>query len=230
MKPKHLLVVICAVILMIASQACGQSTSAPAQPTSIPPEPTDPSILFRDDFSDTSGSWGKVWDSADGSSVGYADSGYRILVNKPQNISWGVTGSNSFEGDVVIEVDAVKNGGAQNSLLGIVCRDGKVNGQEHMYFLIFDGNGAASINKFADNSVASLATAQIEPMLVVNEGDTVHLRAECVGNTLSLYVNDQQLVTATDDSFTSGDAGLIAGSGDTPGTDVFFDNFLVHRP
>jgi hypothetical protein len=222
MKPQFHKGIIYVAILLAASLACGQSASTPA--------PTDPSLLFQDDFSKTSGDWGRVFDSADGSSVGYADSGYRILVNKPQNISWGVSGSNLFEGDVIVEVDAIKKGGAPDGFLGIVCRDEKVNGQEHSYFLIFDGNGAASINKFADNSVSSLGNAQSDPILALNEGDTVHVRAECVGNTLTLYVNDVQLVTATDDSFSSGDAGLIAGAADTPGTDVMFDNFSVHRP
>ncbi len=218
------------VVLLVASLACGGSVSSPAQPEVASPIPTDASLLFQDDFTNTSGAWGRVWDSADGSSTGYEDAGYRILVNKTQNISWGVTGSQSFEGDVVIEVDAVKQGGAPDGFLGIVCRDEQVDGQEHFYFLVFDGNGAASINKLADNSVSSLSNAQADPVPALSAGSTVHLRAECVGNTLSLYVNDKQLVTATDESFSSGDAGLIAGTVDTPGTDVAFDNFSVHRP
>jgi len=222
--------IFCLVILLGTGLACGQSGSSPIQPLASPLVTSDPSILFKDDFSNTSGEWGRVWDTADGSSVGYADSGYRIVENKPQNISWGVTGKGSFDGDVVIEVDAIKKAGASDGLFGVICRDELVNGQEHFYFMVFDGSSTASINKLADNSVTSLAVAHPDPIPAVEQGSQVHVRAECEGNRLSLFVDDQQLVTATDDSFSTGDAGLIAGSADTPGTDVFFDNFIIHRP
>ena len=220
---KKLSIILSVLLLAILACSTGGNATTPGESISIPTEPTDQSILFRDDFSNTSGDWGKAWDSTGG------NGGYRIVVNKIQFGSWGVTGNN-FEGDVVVEVDAVKKGGAADAFFGVVCRDEKVDGQEHLYFMIFDGNGTASINKFADNSMLSLGNAQTDPIPAVNDGGTVHIRAECISNTLTLYVNDKQLVTATDDSFTAGDAGLIAGTVDTPGTDVLFDNFLVRRP
>lgn len=224
------------VMLLITSLACNVSYSTSTQPTDLPPdqggpppESGDASLLFQDDFSSGSGNWGKTWGSSEGNSMGYADSGYRILVNSTQFILWGGSG-NDFEGDVVIEVDAVKRGGAPDGYFGVICRDEIVGEGEHFYFLIFDGNGSASINKFIENSGTTLTYAQTDTIAALNEGGTVHIRAECIGNTLSLYVNDLQLVTVTDDSFTAGDAGLIAGTVDTPGTDVVFDNFLVRRP
>jgi hypothetical protein len=218
--------------LLLASLACstGGNATTPARPTNIPPQQTDTSVLFQDDFSDTSGDWGRVWDSADGSSVGYAESGYRILVNKAQNISWGVSG-NKFERDVIVDVGAVKRGGAEDGFFGIICRYGKANGQENFYFLVFGSNGVSSIAKLADNSVSTLANMQRPDQFpTINDSDSIHIRAECIGNTLTLYLNDMQLVTATDDSFTSGDAGLIAGTADTLGTEVLFDNFIVTKP
>ena len=57
-----------------------------------------------------------------------------------------------------------------------------------------------------------------------------HIRADCIGNELTLYVNGQQVATATDSEFTGGDIGVIAGTFSTPGTDIHFDNFVVTRP
>jgi hypothetical protein len=53
---------------------------------------------------------------------------------------------------------------------------------------------------------------------------------DCIGDTLTLFVNDQQLAQVRDNEFPSGDVGLIAGTYDTPGTDIRFDNFVVYKP
>jgi len=58
----------------------------------------------------------------------------------------------------------------------------------------------------------------------------VHLRADCVGNNLALFVNGQHLVTVQDDAFSDGDVGLLVGTFDTPGADLLFDNFVVYKP
>jgi hypothetical protein len=65
----------------------------------------------------------------------------------------------------------------------------------------------------------------------VRQGNaTNHIQAECNGSTLRLVVNGQQLAETTDSDFTSGDAGLLAGSFENPGTDILFDNFIVREP
>ena len=56
------------------------------------------------------------------------------------------------------------------------------------------------------------------------------IRADCVGSSLSLYVNGEKLDEVQDTEFGSGDVGLMAGSFDTPGTDIHFDNFVVTKP
>jgi hypothetical protein len=60
--------------------------------------------------------------------------------------------------------------------------------------------------------------------------DTNHIRADCVGSELSLYVNGKLLTSVTDTDFANGDVGLIAGTYDTAGTDIHFDNFVVYDP
>ena len=57
-----------------------------------------------------------------------------------------------------------------------------------------------------------------------------HIRADCVGDTLTLYVNGMQLAQVKDARFPAGDVGLIAGTYATPGTDIRFDDFIVYQP
>ena len=65
----------------------------------------------------------------------------------------------------------------------------------------------------------------------IQQGNELNvISADCIGSTLALYVNGTQLISVKDDSFSSGDVGLIAGTFDTPGTDIHFDNFIVRQP
>ena len=71
----------------------------------------------------------------------------------------------------------------------------------------------------------------MQPSEAIQQGGAQNtIRADCVGSTLSLYVNGQKLDEVQDTEFASGDVGLIAGSFDTPGTDIHFDNFVVTKP
>jgi hypothetical protein len=57
-----------------------------------------------------------------------------------------------------------------------------------------------------------------------------HIRFDCVGSTLTLYVNSTQIAQQTDTEYTEGNVGLLAGTFDTVGTDILFDNFVVFKP
>jgi hypothetical protein len=57
-----------------------------------------------------------------------------------------------------------------------------------------------------------------------------HLRADCIGETLSLYVNGVLLKSVRDPDYTTGDVGLLAGTFEEPGTEVYFDSFTVLKP
>jgi hypothetical protein len=66
---------------------------------------------------------------------------------------------------------------------------------------------------------------------VIRQGQaTNRIRATCNGSLLGLSVNGYDLVEVEDVDFTAGDVGLIAGTFETPGTDILFDNFKVLKP
>ena len=71
----------------------------------------------------------------------------------------------------------------------------------------------------------------MQPSETIKQGAASnHIRADCVGDSLSLYVNGEKLASANDSEYSNGDVGLLAGAFDTTGTDIHFDNFSVLKP
>jgi len=66
---------------------------------------------------------------------------------------------------------------------------------------------------------------------VIRQGVALnHIQAVCQGDELRLSVNDSLLIEITDISFSSGRAGLIAGSHTDESVMVLFDNMAVYQP
>jgi hypothetical protein len=57
-----------------------------------------------------------------------------------------------------------------------------------------------------------------------------HIRADCIGNVLTLYINGEKLQEVTDSEFSMGDVGLLAGSFNVGGIDIRFNHFQVLKP
>ena len=69
------------------------------------------------------------------------------------------------------------------------------------------------------------------PSEQINQGNATNaIRADCVGDNLTLYANGTILADVRDSRFTSGDVGLIAGTFDIPGAEILFDDFVVRQP
>jgi hypothetical protein len=69
------------------------------------------------------------------------------------------------------------------------------------------------------------------PSEAINQGEaTNHIRADCVGEQLSLYINGALVTQAVATNWLGGDVGLIAGTYDKPGTNILFENFSVLLP
>ena len=54
-----------------------------------------------------------------------------------------------------------------------------------------------------------------------------HIRAICAGDYLAMYINDQFVGDATDDTYSSGQVGLAASAANVLGVRVEFDNLIV---
>jgi hypothetical protein len=208
----------CLAALAAATLACGFLTGGGT------PEP-ESNVLFQDDFSDTGSGWDRVGDGD--VTTDYADGSYNIVVNTTQYDAWA-NPYQSFPSDVIVEVDATKNGGPDDNDFGVICRYTDV---DNFYYFHISSDGLAAIGKVTDGEQSKIPGGDWDAFDAINTGSaTNHIRADCVGNTLTLYVNGDQVLSATDSDHTTGDAGLMAGTFDTAGADILFDNFVVREP
>ncbi len=182
------------------------------------------SVLYADDFSTTPSGWG-IWNRA-GALVEYSDGGLRIRVDEPHYDFWSVAGQDFT--DVQIEVDTVILGGPSDNDFGIICR---YQDRDNFYMLVISSDGYYGAAKLKNGQYSMIGPEQLQYSGVIAQGQAAHrLRADCVGDALSLYVNGQKLMEVRDSDFTAGDVGLIAGAYAVQGVDILFDNFVVKKP
>jgi hypothetical protein len=214
-------------LLIAASLACNALSGEPAPgPAPLPGEPEAPAsnVLYQDDFSNSNSGWPEAADAD--KAAAYLDGQYLMQAFTASQDVWAHPGENFA--DVSIEVDATKFSGPDNNDFGIICR---FVDDSNFYFLIIASDGYQVIGKYDNNEIVYLSADQMQVTDAVNQGSaTNHLRADCVGSTLTLYVNGQQVASVNDTSFTSGDIGLTVGTFDDPNVAVTFDNFVVFEP
>jgi len=205
--------------MVAVSLACSLSPVAdPAGP------PESSGTLFDDDFSDTSSGWDSVR-TAEGM-TDYDGGAYRIVVERDTFDYWGNPGL-SF-GDVRVEVDATKGGGPNDNDFGVQCR---YQDTDNFYAFYISSDGLYGIAKIVGGEYQLLGADDLLPSDSIRQGEsTNHIRADCIGSRLTLYANGDQLHSAADDTFATGDVGLIAGTFEDPGADISFDNFVVYQP
>ncbi len=205
------------ILLLAGISAC--------QPQASVDEPIqNKDILFEDDFEDPSSGWSRVA-SVDGESD-YADGMYRILVNNVNLDIWAKPGLTYI--DSSIEVDAIKIGGDRNNRFGVVCR---VVSPNEFYTLMISSDGYFGIGKVKGDQYTLIGMDALKPADAIHRGSALnHIRADCIGDSLTLTVNGIKLIEVKDAEYTYGDVGLIAGTYDIPGTDIRFDNFIVTKP
>ncbi len=224
---KNLFVVL--FILLFASLACNATKDLPILGGETP---TPGKVLYQDDFADPSTGWASITD-ADGI-TDYDNGFYRIRVDTIGSDGngmdmWSHPGQD-LDGDISIEVDATKIGGPDDNDMGVLCRYSKENDAFNFYYFLITSDGYVAIAKMKESQSETISGKEMIASDAVKKTGTNHIRADCVGNKLTLYVNGTRVASATDDEFTSGDIGLIAGTFETPGVDIHFDNFVVSRP
>jgi hypothetical protein len=181
-------------------------------------------VLFQDDFSDSSSGWSQA--STDQGATEFADGVYRILVNEPNLDIWSIPGV-EFS-DVRIEVDALKVGGDRDNRFGVICR---ATNQNNFYTFVISSDGYFGVGKIKGEVYQLIGMDALKRSDAIKLGSEFnHIRADCIGKTLTLFVNGQRLISVEDLEFALGGVGVIAGTYDKPGTDIRFDNFVVYEP
>jgi len=183
------------------------------------------SVLFQDNFSNPSSGWLNLPDDPLGARH-YLGEYYRIMVNSSHSLLTSTPGLNFL--DVHIYVTTLKKDGPVDDSYGILCR---WQDSQNFYFHVISSDGYYGIGKVSNGSQMLLGVDKMLPSETINQGLGInHLRADCVGDALSLHVNGNHLITVIDNEFSSGDVGLLAGTFTEPGTEIIFSNFSVLKP
>lgn len=212
-------ILISAAILAFGISACGALGSG-SQVTAQPG-----GILLQDDFSDPGSGWDRT--STDDVLTDYENGEYRILVKVDNHSAWGNPNQTSYA-DVRVEADAHKVGGVDDNEFGLVCRHADPS---NFYYVTISSDGYYGFFKYVNGELDIVGEEQLQPSdSIVLGAATNHIRLDCVSSMLALYVNGEFVAEVSDSSHANGDVGLYAGTWDTPGTDILFDNFVVYQP
>jgi Domain of Unknown Function (DUF1080) len=217
MKAKQLVIILVALLAVRAgllAQTDADHSHAPG------------SILFQDDFSKPANGWMAA--KTDYAEFAYLDGEYRILLSKPDFNTYSLLPKQRFS-NCSVEVDARLAAGPSNGVFGILCRT-EANEQtvEKAYVFAIRADGFYAILKRTSPTFWD-ALAYGKESKAIKVGNVVnHIRADCSGTTLSLYVNGEKLLEKTDAAFKAGEVGLaVTTQPKSEPLEVRFDNFVV---
>jgi hypothetical protein len=213
MKPIHILPVL---LFLLVLSACAPSG------TPVAPVASSGAVLYQEEFEDNASGWDRI--SNENGIMDYDGGGYRMLIHKPDTSMWSTPEKNF--GDVRVEADVLRLSGPQENRSGLICRyqDG------NFYFFLISNDGYYAIGKFSAGQAVLLGQEEMQTSDYIQKEAANHLRADCVGNTLTFYINNNQVASVQDSTFANGDVGLLAGAFSQPGVDVLFDHFTVTQP
>jgi hypothetical protein len=183
-------------------------------------------VFFEDDFSDDSNGWGAVTDEY--GETGFSDGAYKISVADSMSYLLAYPDSAGTYADVRIEVDLPASDETPHDM-GVICR---YQDDDNFYYLVISSDGYYAVGKFKDgeDQLVGMEEMPADENGVIRTGlADNHLRADCVGDTFTLYANGKQLLEVKDADFTEGGVGLIAGSYDDAPITALFDNFVVSK-
>jgi spore coat assembly protein SafA len=189
------------------------------EPTPAPPE----EVVYQDDFS-TIGLWftaeePNFW-------IRYQDNGYQIY-NDFFNSYVNSVRSFNFS-DIHVEVDAQRFSGPESGYYGVVCR---WQDNENFYAFSIGSEGFLSIIRVQNGFVNFLAHGEAgEGLLNPGVGEVNRMGGSCVGDTLTLFVNNEPVLETQDQTFTSGFVGLMTGTRTASGLLVHFEDFALLNP
>jgi len=193
-------------------------------PASVPVAPPANSgdILYQEDFENNTTGWDRI--SNDNGIMDYDSGGYRMYVQHAGYNLWSTPEKNYT--DVRVEVDLFRLNGPTENRMGLMCR--YQNGD--YYFFIISNDGFYAIGKFIGGQTLLLGQTEMQASEFILKDAVNHLRADCIGNTLTFYVNFNEVASVQDSDFPNGDVGLLTGAFNEPGVDVLYDHFMVMQP
>ncbi len=209
------------------------STATPVQPTTPPSTPstvqptggqsTNPytssgTLVFNDPLTDNSK--GLDWQTGtndNNASCSFANGGYDVTQPKTAYFH-SCTAANTNYSNFAFEVQATMISG---DYMGIIfCKEAA----NSYYIFIVHTDGSYSLQRNFDASLDDAVT--LVSGQAANMSNTNVLAAVDQNGTISIYLNHQLLKTVSDNTYTSGQIGVLAGN-DTDSAEVVFSNAKV---
>lgn len=164
----------------------------------------------------------EVYNSPSGIELGTENGVYRTYAANPGFV-WGLNAQEHT--NVVAEVEVTPLTIFSDIGAGLMCRADTSNNGDGYYFMI-NASGYYSILIGEGPGINPLIGWQ--PSSAIRTGiDRNTIGAVCLGNQLAMYVNNELVATVTDNTYTSGYAGLTVAAGDN-GVDMAFDNLTLY--
>lgn len=199
--------------------------SPQSSPTPIPTPtrtPTPPAnIVFEDDFSVDTG-W--MIYKADTHTFRWEEGSYYISVNTLNGYIWSTRTVELSDGSVETVANQVE--GDEDGYYGVVCRF--QTGTDYYAFVINE-NGSYGIALMQYGLLDFINQGVDQNGIIKRDGQLNTIRGECVGDTLTLYVNGEKLSEVKDPSFTGGEVGIIAITFFQKNSVIRYDRFTVYE-
>lgn len=213
-------------MLVLVTLACGRGNSE-----------LQKGMVYRVDFEKQTSDWDDSnFDDFDGAFRRHENGGYHMASSYPNATMVSVLGFEKlkFNGDVTVEVEATPLEINQSGIFGLMCRYQRTETGGDYYGFYFVPPSSVLISKVVNENTEDLIFKESVPVQA-ETGVTYHLRADCIGDNLIFYINDQVVHSTTDAALNGEHVGLAVGNldfgeGFSPGIDVQFDNFSVTRP
>ena len=183
-------------------------------------------ILLQDDFSVSTDGWGTL-DTSD-STIEYLDNALHVLIFTENFTAWTTPNDQNYE-NVHIEVTANSNDTDPYTAFGIMCAQQSEDWS--FYYLVITPAGQYVIAKATTGEDDVFLTNNGEwgdSDLIPHNASSYRIGADCGNGNLTLYVDGNQIASASDDTYTTGRVGLFIWSAEKPNSaDVTFDDFLM---
>lgn len=183
--------------------------------------PAGGSVIVQDNFSDKSSGWPEG-DYAD-EAYYYQNGRYFIKVNKG-DYTVPVTRGEYLQ-DVIIQIDTRVEQSSGDGDFGVICR---YQDDNNFYMFEITQDAYYGIYKLFRGDWYPLIEYAYSDMLI-NLKDA-QFKAACIGNTLSFAVNGKMMGEVSDQSIKTGDFGFFAGTFESGGNIISFDNLVVNQP
>jgi len=182
-------------------------------------------LPFEETFDDP-GNWGT---GEDAYSIGtVVDGVYDFTVLENDISRWSSAGKQF--GDGIYEVEATPVEGPLDNGFGLLFRADAEAG--NFYLFKISSDGYVWIGRYQDGAEAATLIAEHwfeSPAVLRGLDATNRLRVQAEAGNLIFFVNDQEVGRVTDNTFTTGDVGILVQTLGGGGVRVLFDNLSV-RP